>query len=474
MTQNRIFVRGSFNYHYQKDESMKSFVINRFVVCCVLALGIVGFSPWSQSVNLAEARSAAAGSAFYFPGEFEEHEAVWMGWPTYENKAGWSPKELHVQLWAVMAPHVYVNVAVNPDNQKKGWNYQSQISEIKVLMKKYNVPENRVRFRKVAHEDVWWRDMGPIYLVDGKGNRAVADFRFNGWGYESSNSEYSRAEGSIDVKVAKLEGIKKIQRTRMISEGGNRELNGKGVLIVVEAVEKQRNPGMTIRQMETEFKRVLGVKKVIWLKKGRYDDDQTFSGLLPDKDGKKELYTVIATGGHIDEHVRFVAPNRILYTEVSDEEAKNDPIAAENKKRFEENLKILKAATDQDGKPFELIAMPSAPTIIETLKPGDGVYDYLAANDKMKKQNKIPDGQPIKVILASSYLNFLITNKVVLAQKFWQEGRPEEWKKLDEQAMQILQAQFPDRKVIAFDAKAINIGGGGIHCNTQQVPKARK
>jgi hypothetical protein len=39
-----------------------------------------------------------------------------------------------------------------------------------------------------------------------------------------------------------------------------------------------------------------------------------------------------------------------------------------------------------------------------------------------------------------SYLNFLITNKVVLAQKFWQEGWPEEWKKLDEQAMQILQA----------------------------------
>jgi len=264
-------------------------------------------------------------------------------------------------------------VAVNPDNQKKGWNYQSQISEIKVLMKKYNVPENRVRFRKVAHEDVWWRDMGPIYLVDGKGNRAVADFRFNGWGYESSNSEYSRAEGSIDVKVAKLEGIKKIKKTSMISEGGDRELNGKGVLIVVEAVEKQRNPGMTIRQIEAEFKRVLGIKKVIWLKKGRYDDDQTFTGLLPDKDGKKELYTVIATGGHIDEHVRFVAPNRILYTEVSDEEAKNDPIAAENKKRFEENLQILKAATDQDGKPFELIAMHSAPTIIETLKPGDGV-----------------------------------------------------------------------------------------------------
>lgn len=63
---------------------------------------------------------------------------------------------------------------------------------------------------------------------------------------------------------------------------------------------------------------------------------------------------------------------------------------------------------------------------------------------------------------------------MVLAQKFWQEGRPEEWKKLDEQAIQILQTQFPDRKALAFDAKAVNIGGGGIHCNTQQVSKAKK
>ena len=454
---------------------MNKFTKNYLVLCFILVFGIFVFSPWNHSGNLAEARNITAGaSSFYFPGEFEEQEAVWMGWPTYENKAGWSVKDLHVQIWAAMAPYVYVNVAVNPDDPKKGLKYRAQIAEIKVLMKKYHVPENRIRFRKIRHEDVWWRDMGPIYLIDGKGHRAVADFSFNGWGYEANDSEYSRKEGSIDVQIARLEGIKKIFKTRMISEGGDRELNGKGVMIVVEAVEIQRNPGMTREQMESEFKKVLGVKKIIWLKKGRYDDDQTFTGCLPDKDGKKELYTVIATGGHIDEHVRFVSPNRILYTEVSEEEAKDDPIAAENRKRFEENLQIMKSATDQDGKPFELIAMPSAPTIIETLQPGDGVYDYLASNDSMKKLNKIPEGKPIKVILASSYLNFLITNRVVLAQKFWLEGRPEGWKKLDDQAMKILQAQFPDRKVIAFDAKAINIGGGGIHCNTQQVPKAKR
>jgi len=397
-----------------------------------------------------------------------------MGWPTYENKTGWSVKDLHVRLWAAMAPHVHVNVAVNPDSAEMGWSHRKQMAEIAALMKKHRVPADRVRFYKIEHQDVWWRDMGPIYLVDGKGNRAMADFGFNGWGYEADDSAYATSESAIDARVAEIEGIKTVFRTRMISEGGDRELNGRGVLITVEAVERQRNPDMTLAQMESEFKRVLGVTKDIWLKKGRYDDDQAFSGCLPDEHGKMRLYTVIATGGHIDEHVRFVGPDRILYTEVSEEEAAGDPIAAENRRRFEENLKILKSATDQDGNPFTLIPMPDAPAVVETLHPGDGVYDYLAANDKMRRFNRIPEGEPIRVILASSYLNFLITNRVVLAQKFWREGRPEAWRATDERAMRILREQFPDREIIAFDAGAINIGGGGIHCNTQQVPKARR
>lgn len=440
-----------------------------------LAVGLFGLTAWAESETRAVVADASAGTqGFYFPGEFEEHEAIWMGWPTYENKAGWSVKDLHVQLWAAMAPHVYVNVAVNPDNVERGWRYDAQIAEAKALMKKYNVPADRIRFYAIPHEDIWWRDMGPIYLVDGKGGRAAVDFGFNGWGYTRSDSDFAMKEGAIDAEVARREGVNTIFKTTMVSEGGDREFNGKGVMMAVEAVEMQRNPTLTKEQIEAEFKRVLGVKKIIWLKRGRYDDDLAFAGRLPDKDGNKDLYTSITTGGHIDEHVRFAGPNTILYTEVSEEEAKRDPIAAENKRRFDENLEILKAATDQDGKPFKLIAMPDAPTIIETMRPGDGAYDYLASNEFMKKSNEIAAGQPIRMLLATSYLNFLITNQVVLAQKFWREGRPEAWRQRDERAIKTLQSVFPDRQVVAFDTRAINVGGGGIHCNTQQVPIAKQ
>lgn len=408
-------------------------------------------------------------SGVRFPAEFEPQESVWMGWPTYENKAGWSVEELHVQIWAALAPNVYLDIAVNPDNPEKGYVYEDQIKRIKALMDKYKVPAHKVRFHKIAHDDVWWRDMGPIFVVNAKKQLEIADFSFNGWGYEANDSEYSLAEEKIDENVAKEAKIK-VNSSAMISEGGNREFNGKGTMIVVEAVEKQRNPKMTKAQMQAEYKRLLGVTNVIWLPYGRYDDDLTFKSKLPNEKGVKEIYTVITTGGHIDEHTRFANANTILYTSISAEEAQKDPIAAENKRRMDANLQVLKKAKDQDGKPFVLVPMPSAPAIYETLQPGDGVYDYLASNDSVMKQNPIPTGKPIKVILASSYLNFLISNKVVVAQKFWKPGAPAHWKELDSKAQSILQKAFPDRKIITLDPRAINIGGGGIHCNTQQKP----
>ena len=45
------------------------------------------------------------------------------------------------------------------------------------------------------------------------------------------------------------------------------------------------------------------------------------------------------------------------------------------------------------------------------------------------------------------------------------------FKERDEKAAQVLQAVFPNRKVIQLDALSVNFGGGGIHCITMQEPK---
>ena len=42
------------------------------------------------------------------------------------------------------------------------------------------------------------------------------------------------------------------------------------------------------------------------------------------------------------------------------------------------------------------------------------------------------------------------------------------------QALEDIQAAYPDREVIGIYTKEIIFGGGNIHCITQQQPKARK
>ena len=76
------------------------------------------------------------------------------------------------------------------------------------------------------------------------------------------------------------------------------------------------------------------------------------------------------------------------------------------------------------------------------------------------------DGEPTRTPgerLAASYVNFYIANEAVVMPAF---GDP-----MDEKAQAILQELFPTRKVVAIPARDILIGGGNIHCVTQQIPK---
>ena len=82
----------------------------------------------------------------------------------------------------------------------------------------------------------------------------------------------------------------------------------------------------------------------------------------------------------------------------------------------------------------------------------------------------IKAGDTIRYLLAASYLNFLVSNGVVLMPAYWKAGRPESIRAKDEKARRALQEAFPGRKIVPLDVEDVNHGGGGIHCITQQQP----
>lgn len=165
---------------------------------------------------------------------------------------------------------------------------------------------------------------------------------------------------------------------------------------------------------------------------------------------------------------RFANVNTVLLAEVTFEDAKKSPISLSSRIRLENNWQILRQAAPD----LKVIRMPVPDPIITTMAPGDGVYDYIKDLNYAKKP--FPKGKPIKVIQAASYLNFLISNGKIITSKFYKPGRPIGLKAKDAKAIQILKEAFPGYKIIAIDSEAINLGGGGIHCITQQMPTSRK
>jgi len=65
--------------------------------------------------------------------------------------------------------------------------------------------------------------------------------------------------------------------------------------------------------------------------------------------------------------------------------------------------------------------------------------------------------------LPASYINFYISNSAIIMPTFND-------KIYDAKAEATLQNLFPDRKIIPINSREILLGGGNIHCITQQQP----
>ncbi len=129
------------------------------------------------------------------------------------------------------------------------------------------------------------------------------------------------------------------------------------------------------------------------------------------------------TDGHVDNVAAFLAPGRVLLQTVADADDPNFANARENRRR------LMEAGLDVVD--FELLP--------RTTRPG---------------------GEAVVV----PYMNFYLCNGAAIVPVA--ELDPE----MDEEALRRLRALLPGREVVGVPGRVLALGGGGVHCITQQVP----
>ena len=349
-------------------------------------------------------RGTPAQLGYSFPPEWYPHAATWMSWPRPEC-ASFPDRYEHVipnicRIIREIAAREQVNILVQ--------NYNYEVIVLKTL-REHKVPTTNVRCLHIKTNESWCRDHGPAFVIRkaprGKVEAAVVDWVFNAWGQKYDGWA---DDDAVPTEVAELLDLP-VFYPKIVMEGGAVDFNGKGTVLTTESVllNSNRNPLLKEWEVERYLKEYYGQKHVVWLDDGIAGDD---------------------TDGHVDDLSRFVNENTIVTIVEQD---KTDS----NYEPLQENLKRLHAARDQDGRPFQVVELPT-PGVVEI--------------DRQR--------------LPASYANFYFVNGALLVPTFRN-------KKTDRRALEILQNLCPDRQVVGIDCTDLIWGLGAIHCFTQQQPK---
>ena len=390
-------------------------------------------------------------TTFFFPAEWEAHDAVWVSFfGTPEDAVTYRIVQEIARTTPVkcLVPGVDLN---NNPTHRIAYAVRANLNAAGVDLRNIEII--------TVEGQVQTRDTGPIFLKNSAGAITLLSFRWNNYGdpFRSFQGFKSR----FDSLMAAQLNVPLVE-SPVVMEGGAMEVNGKGTLLQVESVTLQRNPDLSKEEIEAELKQALGQKKVIWLKEGPAEDPHGEVLITDD-------YLGTGVGGHIDEFCRFVNAHTILLAMPDSAEAAENPVKRITYERMRVNYNILKNETDQDGRPFEIITIP-VPDVPYPYFLADTTQinpEYLYDSDG---HSRIQHGDTLYWVPASSYLNFFVTNNVVLIPEFWQQGLPQSTRDEDALVREMMTRYFPDRTIVSINPIALNDTGGGIHCWTQQQP----
>lgn len=212
----------------------------------------------------------------------------------------------------------------------------------------------------------------------------------------------------------------------LILEGGSIHTDGEGTLLTTAEclLNPNRNPHLNQAQIEQLLCDYLGVTHFIWLQDGVYNDE---------------------TDGHIDNMCCFVRPGEVALHWTDDQQ---DPQYARSVAAFE----VLSNTVDAKGRKLKIWKLPAPGPLYNT---EEETFDVLTSDAVPRTAGER---------LAGSYVNFLISNQQIIF--------PLLDSRTDGQANDLLQQMFPGYAIVGVPAREILLGGGNIHCITQQIPAA--
>jgi agmatine deiminase len=356
--------------------------------------------------------STPRADGFAMPAEFGPHSGTWMLWPQRPDNWRLGAKPAQKAFAAVaraIAQFEPVTVGVN----------HNQYAHARAVLP----PE--VRVVELSNNDAWMRDVGPTFLCNAEGELAGIDWIFNAWGglYNGLYFPWD-LDDAVAAKVLEIERVPRY-RAPIVLEGGAIHVDGEGTCITTEEclLSPGRNPGLTKAQIEEVLKAYLNVEKVLWIPRGVFNDE---------------------TSGHVDNLACFLAPAQVALTWTDD---RSDP----QYERSAEAEAFLASQTDARGRPLKIHKIHQPGPILITPEEAEGV-DQVAGTLPRQAGDR----------LAASYVNFYFCNRAAIVPTF---DDPH-----DAAALETLRTLLPGRQVVGVPAREILLGGGNIHCITQQQP----
>lgn len=353
---------------------------------------------------------------FRMPAEFEPHAGTWMIWP--ERPDNWRLGAKPAQTaFAAVAAAIAVSEPVTVG-----------VSAAQYENARAHLPP-AVRVVELSSDDAWARDTGPTGVVDANGRVRGVDWRFNAWGGLDGGLYFPwDRDDLVARKILEVEGLDRY-RAPFVLEGGAIHVDGEGTLITTEEclLNRNRNPDLSRAEIERGLRDYLGVERILWLERGVYADE---------------------TDGHVDNLCCFVRPGEVALTWCDDPADPQYEISRDA-------LARLRSATDARGRRLTVHKIPQPGPLFVTAEEAAGV-------DRREGSRPRRAGDRI----AGSYVNFYIANRRVVV--------PLLDPATDARALRILRRLFPGREVMGVPAREILLGGGNIHCITQQIPRGAR